>query len=70
MHISSNIDNNKNVFPIKCSSDLISFVWLDTVQSAASNFGSTFAYDWCLRHYFLWGRIQRARAWNRDDYTQ
>ena len=39
----SNIDNNKNVFPIKCSSDLISFVWLDTLRSAASNFGSTFA---------------------------
>ena len=30
----SNIDNNKNVFPPKCSSDLISFVWLDTVHSA------------------------------------
>ena len=47
----SNIDNNKDVFPIKCS-DLISFVWLDTVRSAASNFGATFAV-WCLRHYFL-----------------
>ena len=30
----SNTDNNKNVFPIKCSSDLISFVWLDTVLPA------------------------------------
>ena len=40
----SNIGNNKNVFLIKCSSDLISFVWLDTVRSAASNFGATFAY--------------------------
>ena len=43
----SNIDNNKNVFPIKCSNNLISFVWLDTLRSAASNFAQLLLFGVC-----------------------
>ena len=43
----SNIDNNKNVFPIKCSGYLISFVWLDTVNQLQATLAQLLLFGVC-----------------------